>query len=71
MCSGNRRRGGPRRSTLHPSRHPELLCYCPGTQERFRTWLKDWYDGYVPGFAPRIPFHQAVRDIVEWRREHP
>jgi nucleoside-diphosphate-sugar epimerase len=26
---------------------------------------------YVPGFAPRIPFHQAVRGIVAWRRDHP
>lgn len=26
---------------------------------------------YVPGFAPRVPFHRAVHGIVAWRRDHP
>ena len=25
----------------------------------------------VPGFAPRMTFHRAVHEMVEWRRKHP
>lgn len=26
---------------------------------------------FVPGFAPRLTFHRAVRRMVDWRRAHP